>query len=162
MKSLLVIIFSILPLFICGQVNNTITLERIIFNTSMCMGTCPVYHLQVNNDKTILLFTELVYKDNTLVADTSKMGYFAGIVDNTLYGKLMNELQIIGLDSLNIDIGSYVDLPEIRIHIYYNGKHKYLKTNSPSDKADNLVSILYEICQTKNLRRTNRKFIIEN
>ncbi len=148
-----------------GQSKKTFQLEKIIFHTSMCYGYCPSYHLQVDKDKKINLFAEQVYKNvryQSYEPDTTKTGYFTGIVADTTFNKLTNELQKIGLDSLEFDGATCCDGSIKTIIVYYNGKRKYLKSMFPPVKAGKLISILYEICETSKLQRTDERFKIED
>ena len=39
--------------------NKTVfTFEKVILKTMMCLGTCPVYHLEINSDKQFKLLVE--------------------------------------------------------------------------------------------------------
>ncbi|MEO6520303.1 MAG: DUF6438 domain-containing protein [Mucilaginibacter sp.] len=140
-----------------------IKFERIIFHTSICFGTCPVYHLEVNDHKRVKLYAETVFKTDTDLYDEdhSKMGYFIGTVNNTTFTKLLNNIEQMGLDSIKFNNASCCDGSLITIIVYYNGKRKYLRSMFPPEKANKLISTLYEICGT-NLKRSGTQFNIES
>ncbi|MDB5228068.1 MAG: hypothetical protein JWN78_2261 [Bacteroidota bacterium] len=133
----------------------------IIFHTSACFGYCPVYHLQVNNDKTARLFAEVVYKNASTEIDSSETGYFVGSVSDTLFNKLKIELAKIDLDNLNFDGQDCCDAPIITIIVYYDGKRKFLRSMFPPAIADNLISVLNQICVEGNFTRTSETFHLE-
>lgn len=153
-------------LFGCGQTDKTVKLEKIIFHASSCFGTCPIYHLQLNRDKSFKLYAEEVYKDDaeqfTMNFDTSKTGYFTGQASDTTFNNLTTELKNIGLDTINFSGPMYTDGPEITLIVYYNEKRQFLRSSHPTIKTDKLISILYQICETSKLTRTTEEFIIEN
>jgi len=162
-KTLLILTLG-LTFWSCNQNDRTINLEKIIFHTSVCYGSCPTYHLQVDSNKRIKLFAEQVFKNDphiTFELDSSKMGYFIGIVSDTTYNKLTNNLQNVGLKTLEFDGANCCDASIKTIIIYYDKRRKYLQSMFPPEKANKLISTLYEICETSKLERTNEKFEIE-
>jgi hypothetical protein len=154
--------FVITTILGCGHTDKKIKLDKIIFHTSRCFGFCPTYHLQVDDKKEVKLYSEQVYKNRSIETDKTKTGYFVGVLSDTTFNKLTNELSVIGLDTLEFDGSSCCDGSEITIIVYYNGKRKFLKAMFPPDKADKLIGILYDICETSNLTRVTQKFDIEN
>ena len=148
------------------QSDDKIKFEKIIFHNSMCFGTCPIYHLEVDQNKTFKLYAERVYKDptnfNSQKIDSTKTGYFVGKLDDATYYKLITELNSIGLDTLHFEGPNCCDVSIKTLIIYYNGKRKYLKSMFPPQKATNLISILYEICSSEKRQRTSKQFTIES
>lgn len=165
MTKLILWIFTI-TLLVGVQSDNKIKMEKIIFHTSMCFGNCPIYHLEVDQNKTFKLYAEKVYKDPTNFKsqemDSSKTGYFVGNLDDVTYNKLITELNSVGLDSLKFDGPNCCDAQIKTLIVYYNGKRKYLKSMFPPQKAGNLISILYEICKSEKGQRTSKQFTIES
>lgn len=166
MKKILLSLIVLISTTSCFKSDKSIAFEKIIFHTSMCFGTCPTYHLEVDEAKNMKLYSETVFSDKkgafNYDLDQEKMGYFVGKVSDTTFIKLKNELNTIGLDSLNFDGSNCCDGSLKTIIIYYNGKRKYLKAMFPPEKADKLIYILKDICETPNLKRTNLKFDIED
>src|SRR5690606_25439844 len=60
-KKLLLLIFLLLNIYGCDQNKTNFSFEKITLHTEMCLGTCPIYHLEINNDKQIKLFVEEFY-----------------------------------------------------------------------------------------------------
>ena len=144
----------------------TIQLEKIIFHSTDCFGNCPTHHLELNKDKSFKLFAEKVYnKDAAPLSqdlDKSKMGYFTGQASDSSFNKLTHELNTIGLDTLSFAGPEYSDGPTITIIVYYDGKRKLFQSAFPSHRSRKLIETLYEICETKNMKGTDKKFEIEN
>ncbi|WP_443092815.1 DUF6438 domain-containing protein [Chryseolinea sp. T2] len=144
-----------------------VKLDKIIFHTSRCFGSCPAYHSQIDSNRTLLLHSE--YVDNTPDIntdlnnpDTSRIGYFTGQVSDRQYKELVNELEDIGLDDLQFDGMDCCDASTKTIIVYYNGKRKFLKSMFPPREADKLISLLRSICESTNTQRTDKMFQIED
>ena len=92
------IFYLIVPLILisCASKKNDNGFEKIIFHTSKCFGTCPEYHLELNQKKEIKLFIEKAYKKRTL--DTLKIGYYKGKIDNETYSELISLIEKIDLE----------------------------------------------------------------
>jgi len=140
-------------------------LNKIIFHTSTCLGLCPVYHLQIDNNRQFKLFAETVYRKGSKVSeriiDVNKTGYFTGTVSKDKYKKLIKQLQLCNIDTLTFEDVTCCDAPLITIIVYYNGKRKYLKSMFPPDSADDLITTLNDICEKSNLHRSKFEFTIE-
>jgi len=162
MTRLLIVLFFISTLSALGQGDKTIKLEKIIFHTSRCRGKCPVYHLQVDSARQIQLLAQYVSLKKSNANDSSKTGYFVGIVSDSLYDKMTNIIQQIGIDSLVVNHEMVYDGVNIGIIIYYNGKRKSFSTRSPQKKLLELIHVLYDICEKSELKRTDKKFDIEH
>jgi len=166
MRISLVIFSSILLLSGCYRKGKPIKFEKIIFHTSMCFGDCPIYHLEVDSNKKLMLYAEWVAEPNgrpmSNKGDTSKMGYFYGSVSDTSFNKLLVALQTVDINSLKFDGATCCDGSEITIIVYYNGRRKYLKSMFPPEKTNQLIHVLYEIAGQSNLDRTIEKFHIED
>ena len=139
-------------------------MEKIIFHTSVCFGNCPIYHLQVNKDKSLLLYKELSSSDchPASAKDSLKSGYYTGVASDSSFNKLTKELQALGLDTLNFNGATCCDGSLKTIIVYYNGKRKLLKSMFPPQSANKLIGTLYEICETSTLQKSAKKFEVEN
>jgi hypothetical protein len=138
--------------------------EKIIFHSSTCFGTCGVYHLEVDSDKTIKLFAETVYLKSDSISyelDTTRMGRFIGKLSDSVFLKLINEMERIDVDTIQFDDIQCCDAPIKTIIAYYNGKRNFQKSMLPQEKADQLIDLLYQLCDGKNLIKTKHSFKIE-
>ena len=61
----------------------------------MCLGTCPIYHLEIDNDKQIKLFVEEFYIEESFEKDLSRIGYFTGKLSEKEFLSLMKLLESI-------------------------------------------------------------------
>lgn len=165
MNNFLVVLAVSLLMFGCGKQNKKLNFEKIIFHTSLCFGSCNVYHLEINNENKVKLYAEHVYKspdDFSFKEDTAKIGYFNGIANDTSFNKLVKELQTIDIETLEFDGTTFCDGSVITIIVYYDKKRKFLQSMTPPSKADNLIPILTEICEKSKLQKVNEGFKIEN
>ncbi|UUV20460.1 DUF6438 domain-containing protein [Paenimyroides aestuarii] len=94
-KRLLLLIFLLLNIYGCDQNKTNISFEKVILHTEMCLGTCPIYHLEINNDKQIKLFVEEFYIEQSFEKDLSRMGYFTGKLSEKEFLYLINLLEDI-------------------------------------------------------------------
>ncbi|MBL7937387.1 MAG: hypothetical protein JNM51_16395 [Bacteroidia bacterium] len=156
-------LFITIVLLSCGQKRNDTSFDKIVFHTSSCFGFCPVYHMEIDKNKNVLLYSQAVYKDNhSFDLDSNKTGYFTGLAIDTTFEKLSSEVAKIGIDTLNFKDVLCCDGSVTTIIIYYNGKRKFLQSMVPPAKARKLISTLYDICETSKVKRTSEKFIIES
>lgn len=137
---------------------------KLVFHTGMCFGTCPVYHLEIKNDKSVRLYVECIFKPNAknmFAEDTTREGYFTGMANDTSFRKLSQAVEQVKLDDLKFDGAHCCDGSMITIIAYYNGKKKILRSMFPPEKAEKLIEALYEICQKSALKKSD-KFEIED
>ena len=148
------LLFSLLSL-IALQVQSQI-FEKITFQTSYCFGTCPVYHLELNADKTFKLHVETVFLENsqTRELDSSKMGYFTGKIDQKMYNKFIAAFQQSDMCNLTFDGVKCCDGSLITMIVNYDGIQKELVSMFPPQSAQALIQVLYEICRTSSGKQT--------
>jgi hypothetical protein len=130
-------------------VDNTIQFEKIIFHTTFCYGSCPIYHLEIDSNKNCKLHRELVYKEGRArpyLKDSAKIGYFYGNISDQIYEDLTKEIKTCNLKSLEFDDVQCCDGPIFTLIIFYNGKTKYLKSMTPPRTSINLINKLMETC----------------
>lgn len=140
MKRIIIITSIISTLFGCGQSDKNVKLDKIIFHTSMCFGTCPTYHLQVDNNREVKLYAEQVYKNGSYETDTTKTGYFVGIVADTTFRKLTNELGVRGFPTI-----FFTDTTEKKEIVY---------SSNPYSTFENALVKLYPNASKKNYDKT--------
>lgn len=141
-----------------------INFEKIIFHTTHCYGSCPIYHLEIKQDGTTRLHKELVYKKNQNVrhqGDSINIGYYSGKISTELLIDLEHYLKTSNLENLEFDGQLCCDGSIITIIITYNGKTKYLKDMFPPRIASNLINHLYHICEESNLQKVDLAFELE-
>ena len=181
MRNLIIILLFILNIYGCVQTNEQLTskktisvidqsdrkvkLEKIVFHASPCYGNCSAYHMQVDSNRKVQVYAELVYFDKTRGLtdhlDSTKMGHFTYRMSDESYNKLTLELQNISLDSLNFDGETCCDGQVKTIIVYYNNKRKFLQSIFPPKKAKILITTLEKLCVASELTRTSERFEIE-
>ncbi|MDQ3110041.1 MAG: DUF6438 domain-containing protein [Bacteroidota bacterium] len=145
------------------EVNVPAPFEKIIFHTSMCFGTCPVYHMEVDGNKNVKLHAETIFARGVgIQRDSSKIGYFKGTANDTAFDDLTHEIQTLGIDTLNFGNARCCDGSLITIIVYHDGKRKFMQSMFPPARTRNLISALYAICEKSKLEKTEEKFIIED
>lgn len=161
MKKTFFYLFTFVTFISCSSKKEVYNFEKIIFHSSRCFGSCPVINLQVNKDQSILLSRILNSTMPKLIADTHKeeTEYLKGTLDNRLYQQLISEL--VKTQDLNFDGQNCCDAPLKTLIIYQNGKRKVIETMFPPEKADSLISTLYQISRLENLTKVTEKFEIE-
>ncbi|MEO5645645.1 MAG: DUF6438 domain-containing protein [Bacteroidia bacterium] len=137
--------------------------EKIIFHTSQCFGTCPVYQMEVDGNKNMKLYAEKIFnRGDGLETDSSKTGYFKGTANDSAFNKLVHEIQTIGIDTLDFGDAHCCDGSLITIIVYRNGKRKFMESMFPPERTGDLIAALYEICEKSKLTKTEEKFTIED
>jgi hypothetical protein len=158
------IYFLMLISVMYGCKSNKPMFEKIIYHTSQCFGTCPVYHLEVKDNKEVRLFAQTVYKhpENMLYQeDFEKEGFFVGKASNAAYERLDSIVQNIGLDTLKFEDITCCDGIVYTVIVYYNGEKKVFKSMSPPEAASDLIATLDDICRDRGLKRADKDFVLE-
>lgn len=147
----------------CKRNEQKFSLEKIIFHSSMCFGTCPSYHLEIKRNRDTRLHSETVFKQGyDYQEDKEKIGYFIGSIDSNYFKNIENLIKKIGIDTIKFDNVTCCDGSVKKIIVYYNGKRKVLESMLPPKESKELIELLYFICENNQLRKTDKKFKIEN
>jgi hypothetical protein len=149
---------------ICSCKNSKPGFEKIIYHTSSCFGTCPVYHLEIKNNKEVRVFAETVYKHPEKMVyeeDFEKEGYFVGKASNLAFKKLDSIVQHIGLDTLKFGDVTCCDGIIYTIIVYYNGERKVFKSMFPPEEARDLIATLNDICKNSSVKHSSKDFVLE-
>lgn len=174
-----ILIASLLFIISCQKNQDTVYLEKVILNTddSGCWGLCPIYHLEINENRSVRLYVEkslyydsICYKTNfeecVPKPDSSKMGYFKGKVNEDYFRLIKNFIEKNRFDTIqnrpnmtNCNDGLYNKFifyfsPNNRKEVFYNC--------FGNPQLDSLSDILYQLIDENELERTNDSFFIEN
>lgn len=162
------IFYLIIPfiLICCASKNNDNEFEKIIFHTSECFGTCPEYHLEINQKKEVKLFIEKVYQKRKI--DTLKIGYYKGKLDNETYSELISLIEKIDLKKSGINEPirepNTVVLKEgsqLSIILYIKNQRKPMIYIYPAGHWEKLMSFVYKISSSEKLTKTSEELQIE-
>lgn len=135
-----------------------IKLEKIIYNTTFCYGSCPEYHLEIDSSLNAKLIVKI---NNWEDSDTSKSGYFKGKICKDRFRELEDLIQSCNLRTLQFNNADCCDGSIITLIIYYNGRRKYLKSMFPPKIASKLINYLNGLCSSNEFERVDKKFDIE-
>jgi hypothetical protein len=141
--------------------DKTIILEKIIYQTTSCFGSCPTIDLEIDNDKSIYVSGKFHKGFSEYEIDSLKSGQFKGKLTDSLYNELIAILETTNLRTLEFPEKIGEDAPVTTLIIYFNGQRKYLKSMFPPTIADRLIKFLYEVNQKTKLTRTNENRILE-
>jgi hypothetical protein len=163
MKTIFALLLTAL-LCSCSSQKDTVKFEKIIFHSSRCFGDCPVVHLQVSKDKSILLsklkstrMAKMV--DGKLSERQEEYEYYTGEISNSLYNELVTA--IAKTDTVSFKGPNCCDAPMKSIIAYYNGKRRHIETMFPPEQGEELINVLYKISKSEDLEKTTEKFEIE-
>ena len=137
-------------------VDESIEFEKLIFHTTRCFGSCPIYHLQIKNDRSIQLHKEEILKNHSMMEiDEEKIGYFEGNLTDDEYEEFIKILKTSNLRNLKFNGITCCDGSTKTIIVYFNGQRRYLKSMFPPGVASRLINYLYYICSKPSLKKTN-------
>lgn len=162
MKKIVYVVSLIAILSSCASKKAQNNFEKIIFNSSACFGNCPIYNLQINQDKTFLLYKEENSRSPKLASGENKTttkAYYKGIMSDKKYAELIAEIK--RTDTLKLEGPNCCDAPIKTIIIYYNKKRKFVRTMFPTEEAKKLVALLYEVCKSEHSTQSEEAFEIE-
>lgn len=155
-----------------------------------CEGFCDTYHLSVDSQRNVKLYSEEVYdrkryKKMRRIADsmgsktpndvyeklwmkpdldTIKIGFFKGRVNDTNYIRLLSCLNEWNWDSANVRLSGYDGIDK-NITVNYNNKQKTLLFMSVPEKYPKLgllTHALYNIILQDDFERTRDTFHFES
>lgn len=162
------IFYLIVPLILigCASKKNDNGFEKIIFHTSKCFGTCPEYHLELNQKKEIKLFIEKAYKKRTI--DTLKIGFYKGKIDSETYSELISLIEKIDLEKSGIvepirEPNTIVlkEGSQLSLILYIKNQRKPMIYIYPAGHWEKLISFVYKISNSENLTKTSEELQIE-
>ncbi|ESU19832.1 hypothetical protein FEDK69T_30880 [Flavobacterium enshiense DK69] len=162
---LLIIITQFLANCSSGKINSRF--EKMIFHTSKCFGTCPEYHLELNQNKKIKLYIEKAYQNYKI--DSTRIGFYRGKLDKETYNEFLSILEKIDLEksgtkappvepnTITLSEGS-----QLTLILYIDNKRKPMRYIYPAGLMQDLMAFLYKISKDKSLTKVNEKLEIES
>jgi hypothetical protein len=153
----------------CGNGNklahttpNTVVFDSVDYSTGPCFGLCPEYRLRVYRNQRFKLYASKVYylipDSFAFHPDSSRMGYFAGTVADTLFKRLNTEIVRMKLDSLQNNGSNCCDAPMKSFTVYYKGRSKNITSMFPPPITYHFINALSDICVMNPMRRTTDTF----
>ena len=166
MKNIIYITF-VLFFISCSVQKTDLQFEKIIFHKSKCFGTCPEYHLELNNKREIKLYVEKAYQKRTI--DTLKIGYYKGKLDNETYAEFINLLEKIDLEKSGIiepkrepNTILIKEGSQLSLILYIDKQRKPIIYIYPEGHWQILMTFLYKITNHESLIKINEKFEVES
>jgi Domain of unknown function (DUF6438) len=98
-------------------------ISKIVFENGPCFGSCPVFYLEIDSSGKALLFAEYVFDENEdsfPKEDTSRKGFFRGVVERKDWLQILNQLKIPPWE--NTDQTIVTDISDRSLLIYREGK----------------------------------------
>lgn len=162
------IFFLIIPFILtsCASKKDDTKFEKIIFHTSKCFGTCPEYHLELNQKREIKLHIEKIYNKRTL--DTLKIGYYRGKLDDETYSELKSIIEKIDLKKSGIiepileqNTITLKEGTQLSLILYIKNQRKPMIYIYPEGHCNILISFIYKVSNLEYLTKTSEKLQIE-
>lgn len=105
-------------------------IDKIEFKTSGCFGTCPIYQLTINKNRSATFLAEHYNFNKERRNNTfKKEGHFNGEINDTDYKQLLNLLKYINFENLKDEYSvNWTDAQSSTLTITYNnGKTKTIE-----------------------------------
>ncbi len=167
MKKIFYLIIFAFFIVSCASKKNEGKFEKIIFHTSKCFGTCPEYHLELNQKKEIKLYVEKAYQKRKI--DTVKIGYYKGKLDNETYSEFISLIEKIDIEKSGIiepkQEPNTIILKEgsqLSLILYTNKQRKPIIYIYPAGHWEKLMNFVYKIANDDKLIKTKEKLEIES
>jgi hypothetical protein len=136
-------------------------LEKIIYHTTSCYGSCPVIDLEIQNNKNLYLNGRFYRNKSMYDIDSTKSGNFYGKLNDTVYLELIDILKTLDFKNFNFPERLGADAPIKTLIVYHNGRRKYFKSMFPPAILYRLLAFLQHIGEHTSLIRTNDLQTIE-
>jgi hypothetical protein len=115
---------------------DTIRLEKVVFSSTNCYGSCPAMSLQIDNNKQMKFIGSF---------HAIKTGPHTAALSEEQYNELLKLLAISNLDKLENAGRFNIDLPTVGVEVHYNHKIRYFQTSFPPLIAFKLMRYLYDL-----------------
>ena len=115
---------------------DTIRLEKIVFSSTNCYGSCPAMSLEIDNNKQMKFIGSF---------HAIKKGPHTAALSEEQYNELLKLLAISNLNKLENAGRFNIDLPTFGVEVHYNHKIRYFQTSFPPLIAFKLVRYLYDL-----------------
>lgn len=143
--------------------DSSFTLDKLIFHTSACFGSCPVINLEISSDKSIR-FTGNYFKDeNFNEIDSARYGNFSGQLSDQLYNELIDLIITSKITKMENKQNQVLccDAAVKTLILYHNDTRKYYKAMFEPSVLRDLISFLYSINQNLDLTQVEDNFYFE-
>jgi hypothetical protein len=136
-----------------------LVLEKVIFHTGQCYGTCPQIDMEIDSNYNVMLKRNLYTKKGVL--DLRRSGSFKGKVSPKTYFNLFATLVKSDYSNLKFPVNFCCDGAIITIIVYANGKRTYLSSMLPPKEARTLIDFLENLGTGLDLPSTKEEINVE-
>lgn len=150
----------------CSAGKTVTKFDRIIFHTTKCFGTCPEYHLELNNNKEVKLFVEKEYQKREL--NPERIGYYRGQLDQKKYDEFLSLLEKINLKKsgmyrpLKENEIPLSDGPKLKMILYSNDTRKPIEAIYPIELWEKMITFVYQTGKEPGFVKVDEKLEIES
>jgi len=143
-------------------IDKDINLEKIIFHSTGCFGSCPILDIEIDSNKQILYETIVFKERGNPKIDSLLTGDFKGNLRDSNYAQLNSILQNCDLKDFSYQDDEYPDGSSREIIVYYNGKKEKFRSMEIPPMLDDLIDYFYRLNKMADLKRTTEDFKIED
>jgi hypothetical protein len=165
-KSKLAILISIFGLYqpnLKAQKFDSFTkhlvVEKIIYHSGHCNGTCPAIDLEIDSNYDVFLKRDIWLGKGE--SDKFRSGSFKGKIDPHTYFNLVATLISSKYTELKFPANYCCDGAITTIIIYANGKRTKLSSMFPPKEAHKLIAVLDDLALKLNIPPTTEDLSIE-
>lgn len=134
-------------------------LQKVIFHSGVCYGSCPEIDLQINKDRNFVLRKKM-YSGKMQPVEAAS-GNFGGKLTVEQFAKLEELIDELHPDTLTVETVTCCDLPMKTLIVYQGGKRSYFKTMRPPAQSKKLLDYLNEIALADKLVKVVTEVEIE-
>jgi hypothetical protein len=134
-------------------------LEKIIYHSGHCNGTCPAIDLEIDSNNNVLLKRDIWTAKG--VTDKHHSGSFKGKIDPHTYFNLIATLLSSDYSNLTFPAIFCCDGEITTIIIYANGRRTKLSSMTPPKEAFRLIEFLQDLALKLNLPPTAEDIKLE-
>ena len=136
-----------------------LTLEKIIYHSSHCNGTCPVIDMEIDSNYNVCLHREIWTGKGE--PDKYRSGNFKGKIDPHAYFNLSAALISSNYVNLKFPPIYCCDGAITTIIVYANGKRTRLSSMLPPREADQLIEFLHDLSLNLKIPPTSENLDLE-
>lgn len=137
-------------------------LQKIIYHTTGCFGTCPAYSLEIGKDKSVkLVILRAFKKGEGMKQDSARIGSYTGKLTKDQYKELLGQIKAADIDHLRFPDVLCCDGPVVTLIVYNGKERRYLKSMTPPQEARSLLNYLFSLCENSRFKKTAKKLTIE-
>lgn len=157
-----VLLLSLLTAYQVQAQSAKIKLEKVVFHTGACFGSCPVLDAEVSCNRNVKFVAQTVFKAGSRSErDSSKMGSFTGKLSKAEFKMLERIVQDLNPDTLNVKEVTCCDAPVRTLIIYYNkGKRKYIHSMILPEELTPLIAYMEKLPEHATLKKSKQAIVI--